>query len=51
MNPEYMSQLWVKDKPWIFEPTFPCGWVVIGVVVLLIGIGAVAISKIVDIEV
>ncbi|MCB9423040.1 MAG: type II secretion system F family protein [Ardenticatenaceae bacterium] len=51
MNKEYVSQLWIKEKPWIIEPIFPCGWVVIGVGAILIGIGALAIRKIVDIEV
>ena len=51
MNPGYVSQLWIKEKPWIFEPVFPCGWVVLGAGALLIVIGALAISKIVDIEV
>ena len=51
MNPNYISELWVREAPWIFEPVFPCGWVVLGVGVLLIGIGAMAIRKIVDIEV
>lgn len=51
MNPEYVSQLWIKEKPWIYEPVFPCGWVVIGIGAILIGIGALAIRKIVDIEV
>ena len=51
MNEEYVSQLWIREKPWIYEPVFPCGWVVIGVGALLIIIGALAIRKIVDIEV
>lgn len=51
MNPEYVEQLWIREKPWIFEPIFPCGWLVIGVGVILIGIGVLAIRKIVDIEV
>jgi tight adherence protein B len=51
MNREYVSQLWIREKPWIYEPVFPCGWVVIGVGALLIIIGALAIRKIVDIEV
>jgi len=51
MNPDYVSQLWVKEAPWIFEPVFPCGWVVIGIAITLIGIGAFAIGKIVDVEV
>jgi tight adherence protein B len=51
MNREYVSQLWIREKPWIYEPVFPCGWVVIGVGAMLIVIGALAIRKIVDIEV
>lgn len=51
MNPDYVSELWVKEKPWIWPEVFPCGWVVIGVGTILIGIGALAIRKIVDIEV
>ncbi len=51
MNPEYVSELWVKEPPWIIEPIFPCGWTVIGLGAILIGIGAAAIRKIVDIEV
>ena len=51
MNPEYVSELWVREAPWIFKPIVPCGWLVIGVGVILIGIGALAIRKIVDIEV
>ncbi len=51
MNPEYVSQLWILERPWILEPVFPCGWVVLGVGAILIGIGGLAIRKIVDIEV
>ena len=51
MNPDYVSELWVKEAPWIFEPSLPCVWLVIGVSVILVGIGAMAIRKIVDIEV
>lgn len=51
INPGYVSELWVQEGPWIFEPVFPCGWLVLGVGVILIGIGAAAIRKIVDIEV
>jgi tight adherence protein B len=51
MNPDYVSELWVKEKPWIWPEVFPCGWIVLGVAAMLIGIGALAIRKIVDIEV
>ena len=51
INPDYISQLWDKDKPWVLEPFLPCGWVVIGVAGFMMLMGVVAISKIVNIEV
>lgn len=51
INPEYISELWVKEPPFIIPDVFPCGWIVIGVGLGMIGLGAFAISKIVDIEV
>lgn len=51
INPEYVSQLWIKEEPWIFPQVIPCGWIVLGFSGLMIGAGAYAISKIVDIEV
>jgi tight adherence protein B len=51
MNPGYVSQLWIKQSPYIVEEVFPCGWLLMGVGLLMIGAGAFAISKIVDIEV
>ncbi len=51
INPEYVSELWVKEDPWILPQVIPCGWIVIGFSALMIGAGAYAISKIVDIEV
>lgn len=51
INPEYVSQLWVREDPWIFPQIIPCGWVVIGFSLMMIGAGAYAISKIVNIEV
>lgn len=50
INPDYISELWVREEPFIL-PNFPCGWVVIGFSVLMIGLGGYAISRIVDIEV
>lgn len=50
INPEYMTQLWIQERPFLFTG-FPCGWLVIGICVLMIVIGGVAIQKIVDIEV
>lgn len=51
INPEYVSQLWVKEEPFIIPGILPCGWIVIGVGLFMIGMGALAIRKIVDIEV
>ena len=51
INPEYVSQLWVREAPWVWPETIPCGWVVLGIGFGMIGIGALAIRKIVDIEV
>jgi tight adherence protein B len=51
INPGYVSELWVVEPPFIIPNVFPCGWLVIGLGVLMIGIGAFAIRKIVDIEV
>ncbi|MBK8905075.1 MAG: type II secretion system F family protein [Anaerolineaceae bacterium] len=51
INPEYVSELWVREEPWIFPQIVPCGWVVIGFSLGMIGAGAYAISKIVNIEV
>jgi tight adherence protein B len=50
INPEYISELWVREEPFIL-PSIPCGWVVIGFSVGMIGLGGYAISRIVDIEV
>ena len=51
INPEYVSELWVKEKPFIIPEVFPCGWIVIGLGVIMIVAGVFAIQKIVDIEV
>jgi tight adherence protein B len=51
INPEYVSQLWVREEPWIWPQVIPCGWLVLAFSLMMIGAGAYAISKIVDIEV
>ncbi|MCA9872387.1 MAG: type II secretion system F family protein, partial [Anaerolineales bacterium] len=51
INGEYMSQLWMKDKPWVLEPYLPCGWLVVGTGLFMMLMGILAIRKIVDIEV
>lgn len=50
INPEYMSQLWIRERPIILN-ILPCGWIVIAVGLTMMVIGMVAIQKIVDIEV
>jgi len=51
INPEYISQLWDKDKPWVLEPFLPCGWLIIGIGGFMMLLGMLAIRKIVNIEV
>lgn len=51
INPEYVSELWVREEPWILPQIIPCGWVVMAFSGMMIGAGAYAISKIVNIEV
>lgn len=51
INPEYVSQLWINQEPYIWPPIIPCGWGVIAFSLIMIGMGAMAIRKIVDIEV
>jgi tight adherence protein B len=51
INPGYVSELWVMEEPFIIPNMFPCGWLLIGIGLLMIGLGGMAIRKIVDIEV
>lgn len=51
INPDYISQLWIMEPPFIIPNAFPCGWLILGIGGLMIGLGAFAIQKIVDIEV
>jgi tight adherence protein B len=50
INPRYMSELWVRLPPLILG-VIPCGWIVIGIGVIMMGIGIYVIQRIVDIEV
>jgi tight adherence protein B len=50
INGEYMSELWAREKPFIISD-IPCGWVVIAIGLIMMGIGMFFIQKIVDIEV
>jgi tight adherence protein B len=51
INPEYGSQLVVKESPFIITGVLPCGWLVLGTGAVMIFLGILAIRKIVDIEV
>jgi tight adherence protein B len=51
INPEYVSELWVKEAPWIWPGVIPCGYLLLGVGLIMIASGWFAIRKIVDIEV
>lgn len=51
INPTYVSELWVMEAPFLIPNVLPCGWLVLGFGGIMIGAGAFAISKIVDIEV
>ncbi len=49
INAEYIGQLFVRADPMIFS--IPCGWIVIGIGLIMMIIGIIIIQKIVDIEV
>ncbi len=51
LNPEYISELIVNEPPYVIPNILPCGWLVVGGALLMIGLGGFAIQKIVDIEV
>lgn len=51
INPDYVSELWVKEPPFIIPNVIPCGYILLGIGIGMIGLGALAIRKIVDIEV
>lgn len=51
INPDYVSQLWVRERPWILPGIIPCGWLVLAFSLMMIGAGAYAIRRIVDVEV
>lgn len=50
VRPDYVSQLWSYEDPLIFN-LIPCGWLVIGVSVIMMILGSALIRHIVDIEV
>ncbi|MCA9935371.1 MAG: type II secretion system F family protein [Ardenticatenaceae bacterium] len=51
INPGYVSELWVKEAPFIIPGIVPCGWIVLGIGAIMIGLGAFAVQKTIQIEV
>lgn len=51
INPEYGGQLIVNEAPYIIQGVLPCGWLVVGTGLLMMGIGILAVRKIVDVEI
>lgn len=51
INPDYIGEILNNQPPYIIPNLLPCGWLMIGIALLMIGLGGFAIMKIVDIEV
>ena len=51
INPSYVEELWAMEAPFIWPNVFPCGWLVLGIAIVMMIGGSLAIRKIVDIEV
>ncbi|MBX3057788.1 MAG: type II secretion system F family protein [Anaerolineae bacterium] len=51
INPGYVSELWVKEAPWLWPNVIPCGYLMLGTSFIMIASGWYAIRKIVSIEV
>ena len=51
INPEYVAELWVKEEPFLLPGVIPCGWGILAFSGMMIVFGALAIRKIVDVEV
>lgn len=50
INPDYITELIVNEPPYVAN-VVPCGWIVVGAALMMIGLGGFAIQKIVDIEI
>ncbi len=51
INPDYVGKLVFRQPPWVIPNVIPCGWLLTGVTLLMVGAGGAAIQKIVNIEV
>lgn len=50
INKPYVEQLWEREPPY-FLADYPCGWLMLGISLLMIFFGWLAIQKVVNIEV
>ena len=50
-NPEYIGELFARDEATMIADLLPCGWIMVGVALVMIVVGGVSIQRIVDIEV
>jgi tight adherence protein B len=50
-SPDYINELFVREAPWLMPGVIPCGWLVMGLGLLLIFSGFMVMRKIADIEV
>ncbi len=50
-NPEYIGHLFMKEKPWAWPGVVPCGWLVLGLGLILIFSGFMAMRKLADIDI
>ena len=51
LNPEYIGELFAQDPATMLADLLPCGWIMVGLALIMIVVGGVAIQRIVDIEV
>jgi len=50
-SPDYINELFVKEHPWLVPEAVPCGWLVMGIGLMLIFSGFMVMRKIADIDV
>ena len=51
INRDYLLELFNFGDPFVLQGILPCGWLMVGIAVIMIGAGGFSILKIVDIEV
>lgn len=50
-SPDYINELFIKEAPWVMANVIPCGWVVLGLGLVLIFSGFMVMRRIADIEI